>query len=301
MTEEEKKAMEDKAKKDAAEEKKEEAKDDAAKKDAHRDDDGGHQLDKHLSHLADGMKSMADAIAGFGKRMDALEDLEKKRGDAARDDKKRDDAKRKDDEDKDKEKEEAERLAADKAKKDAAKRKDDEEKEEKEREDAKKAMKDSADLRQRIEDVARQIPKDINDRDYASLADAQAIADDVFADFGLHAPRPLQGETPGAYERRCVRMLKQHSPTWKAAEVTTAFSDDASFGIVRDQVYREAKASARNPAVINAGELRMIERKRDGHTIREFVGQPRNWMDPLAGATQFRSTGDWKTGDLGRR
>jgi hypothetical protein len=96
-------------------------------------------------------------------------------------------------------------------------------------------------------------------------------------------------------------MLKEHSPTWKAAEVTSAFADDASFSIVRDQVYSEAKRTAANPVNVQPGQLRMIEKKRDGHIIREFVGDPRSWMDPFAGQVQLRGTGTFLHGNLGSR
>jgi len=164
-----------------------------------------------------------------------------------------------------------------------------------------KAKADSADIRKRLDEVASMIPKDTNDADYHAMTDAQARADEVFSDFGMRAPRPQKGETPSLYERRCVRMLKEHSPTWKGADVgSKAFADDTSFAIVRDQVYREAKQTAMNPVNVPIGQLRMIEKKRDGHTIREFVGDPRSWMDPMAGATQLRGTGSFLHGNLGK-
>lgn len=274
------------------------SKDDAAKKDgmekteatdsSKRDDEGS--AGTLLKSVVDAVTSMKDAITGLGKRMDAVEEM-------SRSDKKRDDGAKKDNEEEG-EKDKPKNLAADKAKKDAAK-KDEDEKEEKAKDDAAKA--DSADVRKRIEEVAAMIPKDLNDADYHAIADAQARADEVFVDFGKHAPRPLQGETVGAYERRAVRTLKQFSPTWKDVDVTSAFADDASFGIVRDQVYREAKRTAADPSNVKAGELKMIKRQRDGHTYIEFHGEPRTWMDPLAGPVQLRAEGTFKTGNLGSR
>lgn len=262
-------------------------KDDGDKdKDAKTDADAGHSL---MKTIADAVKGIADSVMGLGKRMDAVEERE-------RDDKKRSDAKRKDADEPGDKKGEPEETAADKAKKDAA-RKDEEEKE-KAKADATAAAAAAAgskDFQDQLDRVRAMIPKDIGDADYHAMSDAQARADEVFADFGKHAPRPLQGESVGAYERRCVRMLKEHSPTWKATEVTTAFADDAAFGIVRDQVYREAKVTALSPVHVPQGQLRMIEKRRDGHIIREFVGEPRTWMDPMAGATQLRGTGAWNT------
>ena len=290
------KAKEDAARKDAEE--KEKA--DAARKDAKKDEfpdkeekakddaDSGHTLEKTLGHIMDSIKTMADAMTGFGKRMDAYE----AKGDTA----KKDEEKAEDDPETvaaDKAKKDAdEEMAADKAKKDKA-RKDAEEKEK-----ADKARKDSA-LAERIEAVARMIPKDVNDDDYHALTDAQSRADDVFADFNMRAPRPQQGETVRLYERRCVRMLKEHSPTWKATD--TSKMDDATFDIVRNHVYAEAKQSARNPVNVPSGQLRMVERRNDGHTIREFHGQPKTWMDQFAGPVQMRGEGKFLHPNLGQQ
>lgn len=270
------------AKKDADEKAKVDA-DEKAKADA----DAGKALDKTLS-------SIADSLASMHKRMDAFEEADKSKKDASKkdgdmpaelaaQDKAKKDAEEAKKADADEETKKEEAKKADAAKKDA--------------EEEKKAKQDSADIRRRIDEVARMIPKDTNDDDYHKMADAQAVADDVFTDFGKRAPRPLQGENVQAYERRCVRMLREHSPTWKASDVN-AFADDA-FGIVRDQVYAEARATAKSPVNVPAGQLRMVEKRRDGHIVREFYGEPRTWMDPMAGATQLRGEGAFKIGNLG--
>lgn len=261
---------EEKAKKDAAEEAEKKAKEDAARKDA----DVGEKLDKVLSHL-DSANTKLDA---FGKRLDAVET--KDRGDAAMMDKARKDAEEKDK----KEKEEAEKVAADKAKKDA-----DEEMEKKAKEDA--AKKDSA-LADEIKRVESMIPKSIGDADYYAMTDSQSRADEIYALFGKHAPRPLAGQTPATYERKVVRDLLPHSPTWKGKDVATAFADDAVFAVVRDQVYAEARVDAMSPATAPDGGLREITRRTaGGHTVKEFVGDARNWMYPLSGPVRKYGTG----------
>jgi 8-oxo-dGTP pyrophosphatase MutT (NUDIX family) len=291
-------ARKDMEKTEATDSKRDDGKrDDGKRDDGKRDDaDAGKvpstQVD--ASAIMDAIKGVADRLDAFGKRMDAVEDLEK-----SRDDKKRKDAAKKDD-DEEGEEDKPKNLAADKAKKDSEdKEKEDKTKADKAKDDSAKA--DSVDVRKRIEEVASMIPKDMNDQDYHALADAQARADEIYADFGKHAPRPLQGETVASYERRVVRELKAHSPTWKAAEITTAFADDASFQIVKDQVYREAKLTAASPANVQPGQLKMIEKRRDGHIVREFFGDPRSWMDPLAGQVQLRATGSFIHGNLGNR
>ena len=101
---------------------------------------------------------------------------------------------------------------------------------------------------------------------------------------------------------RCVRLasaLKDHSPTWKATD--TSKMDDATFDIVRSAVYSEAKQAARNPVNVPSGQLRMVERKNDGHTIREFHGQPKTWMDQFAGPVQMRGEGRFLHPNLGQQ
>lgn len=300
------------ARRDSAMAEEDKAKDDSKRDDAKRDDASeGIMLKKTvMDAIADAMKPFADAVTSkldsFGKRMDAYDDTRKdgakkdeekseddrkdmKRDDAHRDDMKRDDARRdaKKDAD-DPEKTEPEKTVADKAKKDA-KRDDEDEDKEKEREDARKDARtdDVGDLRKRLDDLSTRIPKSMGDADYFAMTDAQARADDVFALFGQRAPRPMDGETPAKYERRCVRALKQHSQTWKGVdEKSAAFADDAAFNVVRDQVYREASIAARSPSNVPEGQLRMVTRREGGHEIREFHGSPSTWMNPIAGPTR---------------
>lgn len=281
---------EEKKKADAAEpeiENEEEAKADA---------EAGIELDKTLSHLADAVESMH-------RRMDALEDgggeypEGEEFGDDGEEELLEEEAALGDDgED---EFIEPEPLAADsrrgRRKDSRGRRRKDaelpEEFKEQEGEPQADAKADSAEdspaaLRKRIAELEARIPKTIGDADYFAMTDAQKRADDVYAVLGSHAPRPLPGETPALYERRVVRDLKQHSKTWKGADVGKVFADDVAFDIVRDQVYSEAKALAMSPASVTAGTLRMITKRSGGHEINEFVGDPRSWMDPMAGATR---------------
>jgi 8-oxo-dGTP pyrophosphatase MutT (NUDIX family) len=284
----------------ADEDTKKDAEEEAKKK---ADAEAGHTLDKTLSHIA-------DSLASMHKRMDAIEESERAKEDAARKD-----VKRKDDEDEEKkadDDEDAERIAADKAKKDA-------EEEERKKEDARKkkdaaarkdepserqemaerikekekegrakgdAKADSADpsIMRQIEELRAAMPKTIADTDFYALTDAQARADEIFTLFNQRAPRPVHGDSVATYERRCVRELKQYSPKWKALEATSAaFADDASFSIIRDQVYADAIATGRDPSTVTEGTLRAVRTSRGGHEFIEYVGDPRSWMSPMAG------------------
>lgn len=70
-------------------------------------------------------------------------------------------------------------------------------------------------------------------------------------------------------------------------EALKAFDDNALSEIER---ILKAKINTRNPAT-TPPQLRMVEKKRNGHIVREFHGEPRDWMNALAGATQLRGTG----------
>jgi hypothetical protein len=123
------------------------------------------------------------------------------------------------------------------------------------------------------------------------MTDAQARADEVYGMFGGHAPRPLPGEDVPRYERRIVRELKKHSSRWGAADVSTAFADDASFAIVRDQIFEDAKAAAMSPQTAPDGGLRMVTRRQGGHEIHDFVGTTRSWMDQFSGPVRQYAQG----------
>lgn len=270
----------DAAKKDEEEGKKEEEK--------REDADAGKDLDNKLSHVLDAVKSCADAVAGIGKRMDAMEGMmDSRRGDAA-----------KKDEEEDPEKKGAEKSITDKSKKDDAK-------DDAHRDDA-RADSAIATVNERIASVDAAVRElrgqivPLSDDDHSNLADAWARADDVYTALGKKTPRPMPGETASQFRRRIAKDLKGLSSRWKDADASKAFADDATFGTIEAQIFADAAVAARNPANIPPGALRMVERKRDGHIVREFYGQPRDWMDEIAGATQLRATGAFNTGNLGR-
>ena len=221
------------------------------------DADAGEKLDKLLT-----------ALDSISRRMDAMEEEDKARKDAA--EKCAADA-AKSDEGKDPlEDTKPAEVAADK-KKDAedeeAKAKADAE--EKERMDRAKA---DADIAKRIADVEAKMPRQMSDEEYASMADAQARADSVYSGFGKRAPRPLDGETLALYRRRLASNLKEFSKDWKAVDVRLL--DTASFDVVESKIYADAAISAAHPSDLAEGEIRAI-RTTDpdtGHRITKFAG-----------------------------
>jgi 8-oxo-dGTP pyrophosphatase MutT (NUDIX family) len=277
------------------------------------DADAGTQPDKLLSHIADSIAAVGDSLEHAHKRMDAIEEGMKedsKRKDARRgDDDKDEDEKRGDD---DEDPDDPKRLAADaKKRKDARKKdaeddpedkkadkakKDEDEKEGEKKSDAKADSVDLSALVKQVEDLSARTPRLVGDTDYYALTDAQQRADEVYSLFGKMAPRPLAGDTPALYERRVVKELKQHSKTWKAIDPqSAAFADDASFAVIRDQVYAEAAEAGKRPDSVETGTLRPVRRRTaGGHEVIEYFGEPRSWMDQHAGAVRKFAEGRWK-------
>jgi 8-oxo-dGTP pyrophosphatase MutT (NUDIX family) len=260
MNEEEKAAL---AKKDA-DEKEAQAKKDAEMK---ADADAGTKLDKLLSHV--------DSIA---KRLDSVEEKFAKKD--AEDDKPKPVVADADE----KAKEEAEKKAkADADEKEAKEKADAEDVEKKAKADADAKKADSAGvdaIRKEVAELARKIPRQVNDEEYREMATIQARADEAFQGFGKHAPRPLDGETPLGYRRRLATALKVHSPDWKAVDLA-AVADSSGFDVIERRIYADAKAAAERPSDLKAGELRGVTRV-DSETGRRetrffgngtFIGQ----------------------------
>lgn len=250
MTEDEKiaaKAAEDKAKKDADDKAAEEAK---AKKDAAE----GDKLDKILS----GIDNLCSRQDKYEARLDAIEKGSKK-----------------DDDDKPTEEQQ---LAMDKAKKDAEEKAAAEEKEKQDAEDRKDRARMDADIKA----LSAKMPKQVSDSDYMEMADAQGKADSVFSAHGQRAPRPLDGETPGAYRTRLATALKSHSKKWKNVDLTKLEGEVLT--LAEEHIYADAMQAAFDPTGLPEGTLRAVHEYDDtGRKITRFVGEPIVWM------AQFRS------------
>jgi membrane protein involved in colicin uptake len=239
------------------EKKTEDVKDDAAKADA----DAGEKLDKVLA-----------ALDSMSKRMDAIEEGDKKRADAEECARKDAEEKAKADaagKDPDAETKPAE-VAADKRKdadEEDAKAKADAE--EKERADRSKA---DADIAKRIADVEAKLPRQMTDAEYERMADAQARADSVFSGFGKRAPRPLDGENETLYRRRLARELQKTTKEWRDFDISLL--SGKSFEQIEEKIYTDAMVAANHPEDLPEGEIRAI-RTTDpdtGHRVTKFVG-----------------------------
>lgn len=229
---------------------KDEKKGDEAKDEKKADADAGQKLDQILSK----MDSM-------DKRMDAFE--------------KKADAKKGDDD-------KPEKTAADSKKGDA----DDDAKkgEDKKADAAEIRTRGDADvaLRDRIEQVAKLIPKSMGDVEYHAMADAQARADNVYTALGTRAPRPLDGENLAGYRRRLAKGLQPHG-RWKGVDLA-AFADDTAFTLAETQIYGDAQIAAANPVDLPAGTIRAVTQPdTTGRQITSFFGNPKSWMAAFGG------------------
>lgn len=129
-----------------------------------------------------------------------------------------------------------------------------------------------ADLRREIAELKSRIPTDLTDAERNEVADAQVKADSVFSAFGKRAPMPLSGEKPLAYRRRMMVQLQEHSPDFKAVDLS-AINDPALLGFAEKQIFADAQASASTS--VGPGALREIKRAdATGRLISTFEGDP---------------------------
>ncbi|ASM06845.1 NUDIX domain-containing protein [Serratia marcescens] len=173
----------------------------------------------------------------------------------------------------------------------AAKEKADAEAKEKaDAEEAERMAKEQADsqLRQEIADLRSRIPTELSDEERNEVADAQVRADSVFSCFGKRAPVPLSGEKPLAYRRRLMIQLQEHSPDFKAVDLSS-IADSALLGFAEKQIYADAQKSA--SLSVGPGTLREIKRAdATGRQISTFEGDPAaTWAPFQSGKRQVTS------------
>jgi colicin import membrane protein len=264
------------------------------------DADAGTKLDRVLS-----------CLDSMGKRMDSIEEMEKKRGDSAKkaddddddededDDKakrlaadKKKDSKRKDGEmpeafKKDKRKdskkadEHDEKIAADKKKSDDD---DDDDEDCDDRKDSKKADSRADSLQRQLDELKAKVAPRADDEE-AALADAQARADSAYMMAGDAAPRWLPGEPVLAYRRRLLKKHQAKSTEWK--DIDLAKADSAVLEIAEKRIYADSIAANTSPGSVSEGTLRMIKKSDEtGRVHVSWVGQPRAWMSQFAPPTR---------------
>lgn len=118
-----------------------------------------------------------------------------------------------------------------------------------------------------------------------ALVDAQVKADKVASAHGQSAPPPMSGERPMAYRRRLLRPFQAYCDSFKDVDLH-AIEDKTVFAGIEAKIYADAAEAGKRPQVV-AGTLRERSRKTpSGHTIIDFYGDPRAWMDTFSGQAQ---------------
>nr|WP_109212681.1 NUDIX hydrolase [Klebsiella michiganensis] len=192
----------------------------------------------------------------------------------------------------DAEAEEAEeaKAKADAEEKAAKEKADAEAKEKADAEEAEKMAKEKADsqLRQEIAELRSRIPTELSDEERNEVAEAQVKADSVFSSFGKRAPIPLSGEKPMAYRRRLMIQLQEHSPDFKAVDLS-AIADSQLLSAAEKHIYADAQKAA--SLSVGPGMLREIKRKdATGREISTFEGDPSvTWAPFQSGKRQVTS------------
>ncbi|MBZ6567108.1 MULTISPECIES: NUDIX hydrolase [Klebsiella] len=188
-----------------------------------------------------------------------------------------------------KEAEEA-KAKADAEEKAAKEKADAEAKEKADAEEAEKMAKEKADsqLRQEIAELRSRIPTELSDEERNEVAEAQVKADSVFSSFGKRAPIPLSGEKPMAYRRRLMIQLQEHSPDFKAVDLS-AIADSQLLSAAEKHIYADAQKAA--SLSVGPGMLREIKRKdATGREISTFEGDPSvTWAPFQSGKRQVTS------------
>ena len=188
-----------------------------------------------------------------------------------------------------KEAEEA-KAKADAEEKAAKEKADAEAKEKADAEAAEKMAKEKADsqILQEIAELRSRIPTELSDDERNEVAEAQVKADSVFSSFGKRAPIPLSGEKPMAYRRRLMIQLQEHSPDYKAVDLS-AIADSQLLSTAEKHIYADAQKAA--SLSVGPGQLREIKRAdATGRQISTFEGDPAvTWAPFQSGKRQVTS------------
>ncbi|PLK99901.1 NUDIX hydrolase [Klebsiella pneumoniae] len=179
---------------------------------------------------------------------------------------------------------------ADAEEKAAKEKADAEAKEKADAEAAEKMAKEKADsqILQEIAELRSRIPTELSDEERNEVAEAQVKADSVFSSFGKRAPIPLSGEKPMAYRRRLMIQLQEHSPDYKAVDLS-AIADSQLLSTAEKHIYADAQKAA--SLSVGPGQLREIKRKdATGREISTFEGDPAvTWAPFQSGKRQVTS------------
>ena len=129
------------------------------------------------------------------------------------------------------------------------------------------------------------------------LATAQLRADHVAMAFGERASAPLVGEDLTAFRVRLLLPYQPHSAAFKDLDLDK-LAAAGGLDVAEKQIYADAMAYSKSPERVAPGQLLMTEKTLDGgHVYRKFSGQPRAWMDEIAGSVRQYAVGGLLAGE----
>lgn len=245
---------------------------------------------------ADKLNALADAVCKMGERMDSFMSKQERK-DAEDNDDDGDDKKPDREAKKDAEKEEEDPPKVDvkkdaaegedepEAKKDASKKDADEDKGEPEpmasdddRKDQKAdadARADAAVMRRQIAELERKLERSTrtrSDDEMNDLGESQTEWDRVAQAHGLRAARTLDGESRVSYDRRVAKTYQQHSPKWKAIDLSALPKQVLDIAVPEIRADALSAAYRPSPTAIGGMQREIVRSDDTGRRIREFVG-----------------------------
>jgi hypothetical protein len=110
------------------------------------------------------------------------------------------------------------------------------------------------------------------------FVEAQEKADEILRLKNQTAPRWLDGENLGTYERRLASRIQPYSPNTK--DINLNHATGSAFEVLRNQIYEDALKEAAHPTQFTSkDELREITKyDQSGRPYKEFYGHPSSWM-----------------------
>jgi ADP-ribose pyrophosphatase YjhB (NUDIX family) len=139
-------------------------------------------------------------------------------------------------------------------------------------------------LEKEVSELKANAARQDNAEEKDKLMEAQGRADSVEQCYGDSAPRPLLGDTVIDYEKRMVMKHLARSPRWKNSNIK-AINDDATFSVIRDEVYADAVTAAKTCIGMAEGTMREVIRDGvGGRKVHEWHGSPSVWTNEFKSA-----------------
>jgi hypothetical protein len=126
----------------------------------------------------------------------------------------------------------------------------------------------------RLDDIQGRPP---TEREMRARVDAQARADPIYREIGMHAPAPLSTESVANYRRRLLEPLIRHDKTWAGMSPYQIPVD--ALPMAEQDVFASAKKLAVSNDFHPPGKLRERRVKDEaGRETVEYYGDPLTWM-----------------------